>query len=128
MSARAASRGAQSAKSALEPSPNGAPLNREEAASVYAIIRHNVRTYQSAGVIEVIKGKQNAEAALKKFEGNQDSSDRHEGWRFFIEKTEMKAGTDPGEATSRRQADLDNRETKAQLDNDALIDRQRSSK
>jgi hypothetical protein len=112
----------------LKPSPNGAPLNREEAASVYAIIRHNVRTYQSAGVIEVIKGKQNAEAALKKFEVNQGSSDRHEGWRYFIEKTEMKAGTDPSEATSRRQADLDNRETKAQLDNDALIDRQRSSK
>jgi hypothetical protein len=79
-------------------------------------------------VVEVIKGKQNAEAALKKFEGSQGSSDRHEGWRYFIEKSEMKAGTDPAEATSRRQADLDNRETKAQLDNDALVDRQRSSK
>jgi len=108
--------------------PNGASLTREEAITAYAIIRHNVRTYQSAGVVEVIKGKQNAETALKKFEDGQDSTDRHEGWRYFLEKTEMKAGTDPAEATHRRQADLDNRETKAQLDTDALVDRQRSSK
>jgi hypothetical protein len=109
-------------------SHNGATLTREESTSAYAIIRHNVRTYQSAGVVEVIKGKQNAELAQKKFEEGQGSTDRHEGWRYFIEKTEMKAGTDPAEATHRRQAELDNRETKAQLDTDALVDRQRASK
>lgn len=108
--------------------PNGALLTREEANTSYVLIRHNVRTYQSAGVVEVIKGKQNAEAALKKFEEAQGSSDRHEGWRYFLEKTAMKPGTDPAEATHRRQADLDNRETKAQLDNDALIDRQKASR
>jgi hypothetical protein len=108
--------------------PNGAPLTREEAITVYAIIRHNVRTYQSAGVVEVVKGKQSAEIAQKKFEESQGSSDRHEGWRYFIEKTELKAGTDPAEATHRRQTDLESRETKAQLDTDALVDRQKASR
>ena len=79
----------------------------------YAIIRHNIRTYQSAGVIAVIRGKQNAELQLKKFEDSQDSSDRHEGWRYLIDKTDLKAGTDPGEATRHRQAELDARELKA---------------
>ena len=79
----------------------------------YAIIRHNVRTYRSAGVIAVIAGKQSAELQLKKFEASQDSSDRHEGWRYFIEKTDLKAGTDPAEATQHRQDELEGRESKA---------------
>ena len=40
---------------------------------------------------------------MKKFEDSQDSSDRREGWRYFIEKTDLKAGTDPTEATMRNQ-------------------------
>jgi len=80
----------------------------------YAIIRHNIRTYRSAGVIAVIRGKQNAESELKKFEDSQDSSDRHEGWRYFIEKIALKAGTDPAAATQHRQAELEGRELKAQ--------------
>jgi hypothetical protein len=64
-------------------------------------------------VVAVIKGKQSAESELKNFEDYQDSSDRHEGWRYFIEKTSLKAGTDPAEATQRRQAELDGRESKA---------------
>lgn len=61
----------------------------------------------------MIKGKQSAESELKNFENYQDSSDRHGGWRYFIEKTSLKAGTDPAEATQRRQAELDGRESKA---------------
>jgi len=64
-------------------------------------------------VIAVIRGKQNAESQLNKFEDSQDSSDRHEGWRYFIEKTDLKAGTDPAEATQHRQAELEGRESKA---------------
>jgi hypothetical protein len=79
----------------------------------YAIIRHNVRTYRSGGVLVVVSGRYNAEAELKKFEDSQGSSDRHEGWRYFIEKTSLTVGTDPLEATQRRQAELDGRETKA---------------
>ncbi len=50
---------------------------------------------------------------MKKFENNQSSADRHEGWRYFLEKTNLKAGTDPAEATVLRQAELETRESKA---------------
>jgi hypothetical protein len=65
-----------------------------------------------------VKGKQNAKLQLKKFEDAQDSSDRHEGWRYFIEKTDLKAGTDPAEATLHRQAELEGRESKALQETD----------
>lgn len=64
----------------------------------------------------VITGKHNAESEVKQLEASQDPSDRHEGWRFFIEKTDLHAGTDPAEATRRRQADLEVRESKALQD------------
>lgn len=99
---------------------NGLSLTRDETSSSYAIIRHNVRTYRSAGVVEVVRGKQNAELALKKLEAAQGSTDQHEGWRYFIEKTEMKAGTDPEEATDLRQAELETRESKAQEETPAF--------
>jgi hypothetical protein len=92
---------------------NGFLLTHNDSSSSYAIIRHNVRTYRSDGVIAVIRGRQNAESELKKFEDAQDSSDRHEGWRYLIDKTDLKAGTDPAEATLHRQAELERRESKA---------------
>ncbi len=79
----------------------------------YAIIRHNIRTYLSAGVMAVIRGKQGAELRLKEYENSQDSSDRQEGWRYFIERIDLKAGTDPVEATKHRQVELEGRESKA---------------
>jgi len=92
---------------------NGLFLTRDNITASYAIIRHNIRTYQSAGVLAVVRGKQSAASELKKFEDSQDSSDRHEGWRYFVEKTDLQAGTDPVEATQRRQAELERRESKA---------------
>jgi len=80
------------------------------------VIRHNVRTYESAGVVEVVKGRTNAESVLKRFEEEQGSSDRHEGWRYFLEKTTLKAGTNPAQATELRQAELESRESKATQD------------
>jgi hypothetical protein len=97
----------------LDPVPNGLFLTKDDLSGSYAIIRHNVRTYRSAGVVEVVRGKQTAESEVKKLEGIQDPSDRHEGWRYFIEKTDQKAGTDPTEATHRRQEALEVRESKA---------------
>lgn len=91
----------------------GFSLTRDEQNASYAIIRHNVRTYRSDGVVEVVRGKQNAELILKKLETSQHPPDRHEGWRYFIEKTDQKAGTNPTEATHRRQAELEVRESKA---------------
>ena len=88
-------------------------MTRDHLTASYVIVRHNIRTYQSAGVLAVVRGKHSAESELKKFESSQDSSDRHEGWRYFIEETNLKAGTDPAEATQRRQAELEGRESKA---------------
>jgi len=80
-----------------------------------------VRTYRSAGVVEVVRGKQNAESAVKKFEESQSSSDHHEGWRYFLEKTELKVGTQPAEATHLRQVELETRETKATEETNTLL-------
>ncbi|HET9406094.1 MAG TPA: hypothetical protein VFO39_02550 [Candidatus Sulfotelmatobacter sp.] len=88
-------------------------MTREELTASYAIIRHNVRTYRSAGIVEVVKGKQLAESTLQKLEACQESSDHHQGWRYFIERTDQKPGIDPVEATQRRQQELEVRETKA---------------
>ena len=92
--------------------PNGHFLTHEETSTAFAIILHNVRTYRSAGVVAVVQGRRNAESALKEFQSAQNSSDHHEGWRYFFEKTELTPGTDPAEATHRRQADLERREEK----------------
>ena len=94
----------------------GAHLTQEELKASYVVIRHNVRTYESGGVVEVVKGRTNAESTLKNFEAEQSPSDRHEGWRYFLEKSTLKAGTDPAEATELRQAELERRETKATQD------------
>jgi hypothetical protein len=91
-------------------------LTNEELKACYVVIRHNVRTYESGGVVEVVRGRPNAESTLKKFESEQSPADRHEGWRYFLEKSTIKAGTDPAEATELRQAELESRESKAVQD------------
>jgi hypothetical protein len=63
-------------------------------------------------VIAVIRNKRKAEERLKEFQEAQTSSDRHEGWRYFLELTTLAAGTDPAEATNLRQAELELRESK----------------
>jgi hypothetical protein len=94
-------------------------LTREELSRSYAIIRHNIRTYRSAGVVKVVKGKQHAESTLQKIEACQDSSDLSEGWRYFLEKTDQKPGIDPVEATQQRQVELEVRESKAMRENNS---------
>ena len=79
----------------------------------YAIIRHNVRTYRSDGVVGVVKGEQNAKLAVQELQACQSSEDHHAGWRYFLEQSELKAGTDPAHATDVRQAELERRESKA---------------
>lgn len=88
-------------------------MTRDESKASYAVIRHNVRTYESGGVVEIVKGLQSAESTMKEFEAGQTSEDRHVGWRYFLEKTKLTAGTDPTEATHLRQAELENRESEA---------------
>ena len=97
----------------FEVSSYGFLLTRDELSASYAIIRHNVRTYRSAGVVQVVKGKQLAESTVQDLEACQDSSDHYQGWRYFIEKTDQKPGIDPAEATQQRQEELEVRESKA---------------
>ena len=61
----------------------------------------------------MVSGRHNAESEVKKLEDFQESSDRQEGWRYLIDRTELKAGTDAAEATQHRQAELEARESKA---------------
>ena len=75
-------------------------------------------------MVEVLKGRQNAETNLKKLEQCQSSTDRHEGWRYFFEKTDLKPGTDPARATSLRQTELETRESKALQEPPALFARE----
>lgn len=64
-------------------------------------------------MVEVIKGKQNAETAVKQIEDGQSTEDRHAGWRYFPEKTVIRPGTSPVEATNLRQKELELRESEA---------------
>ena len=86
---------------------------RDESKAAYAIIRYNVRTYESGGVMAVLKGKSGAEIMVSQIEREQRPEDRHEGWRYFIEKTDLKPGMDPQEATNLRQSRLEVRESEA---------------
>jgi len=86
---------------------------RDESKGSFAIILHNIRTYESGGVMAVIRGKESAETILKQFEQSQSSDDRHTGWRYFLEKTDLRAGMDPVEATNLRQSRLEMRESQA---------------
>ncbi len=79
----------------------------------FAVIRYNLRTYESGGVMAVIRGRESAESILKQFEKSQSSEDRHIGWRYFLEKTDLRPGMDPAEATSLRQTRLEIRESQA---------------
>jgi hypothetical protein len=67
-------------------------------------------------VLVVVTGRRKAESELKMFEDSQDSADRHDGWRYFLEKTDLMAGMDPIKATQQRQLKLEERESKALQD------------
>ncbi|HZR57796.1 MAG TPA: hypothetical protein VFA74_13055 [Terriglobales bacterium] len=91
---------------------------QDDSKACFAIIRHNVRTYESGGVVAVIKGRTAAENILSQQEKGQGSEDRHAGWRYFLEKTDLRPGMDPTEATNLRQTRLEVRESEAQESSD----------
>ena len=76
----------------------------------FALIRFNRDTYESGGVIAVVKGRSAAEKVLRNFEWGQDDKDHQAGWRFFLEETELEPGMDAAKATIVRQEQLDRRE------------------
>ena len=67
-------------------------------------------------MLVVVTGRHKAESELKKFEASQESLDRQDGWRYFLEKTDLMAGMDPLIATQQRQSILEERELKALRD------------
>jgi hypothetical protein len=82
-----------------------------ESKASFAIIRYNWRTYESGGVMEVVKGRENANLAIKRLANTQEKEDWNRGWRYFAEVTDLKPGMDPGKATNLRQVRLDLRES-----------------
>ena len=88
-------------------------MKKADSAVSFAVIRHNVRTYASGGVVDIVRGRQDAEAAMKRIEVQQSPEDWHTGWRYFLETTLLKAGMDPKEATHLRQKELEGRESEA---------------
>jgi hypothetical protein len=85
----------------------------DKSESSFAVIRFNERTYQSAGVVAVIRGIEAAHSALNDFDWCQSQEDRRVGWRYFLEETDLRPGMDPGKATKLRQVRFDLQESQA---------------
>jgi hypothetical protein len=79
----------------------------------FAIIRFNSRTYESGGVVAVVKAHAVAEHLLRDYEFGQSDQDRHNGWRYFLEETDLLPGMSADEATKLRQARLERRESES---------------
>jgi hypothetical protein len=79
----------------------------DKSESSLAIVRFNERTYQSGGVVAVIKGTEAAQKTLNDFDWCQSEENRRAGWRYFLEKTDLPPGMDPEKATTLRQVRLD---------------------
>jgi hypothetical protein len=73
----------------------------------FAVVRFNGRTYQSGGVVAVIKGIKVAQRTLDEFDWGQSDDNRRTGWRYFLEETDLRPGMDPEKATKLRQVRLD---------------------
>ena len=73
----------------------------------FAVVRFNERTYQSGGVVAIIKGVEAAKRTLANFDRCQSEENRREGWRYFLEKTDLRPGMDPEKATKLRQVRFD---------------------
>jgi hypothetical protein len=78
----------------------------------FAIVRYNHRTYHSGGVVAVVKGHAAAEKLLSDFDGSLGAQDRREGWRYFLEETDLAPGIEAEKATRIRQTRLDREDCK----------------
>ena len=79
----------------------------------FAVILFNERTYRPGGVMAVVKGIESGQRTLNDFEWSQSQEDRHAGWRYFLEETDLQPGIDPAKATKLRQLRLDLQESQA---------------
>jgi hypothetical protein len=79
----------------------------DKSESSFAVVRFNGRTYQSGGVVAVIKGIEVAQRTLDELDWCQSEENRRAGWRYFLEKTDLQPGMDPEKATTLRQVRFD---------------------
>jgi hypothetical protein len=79
--------------------------------SSFAVVRFNERTYQSGGVVAVIKGIKVAQRTLDDFNWCESEENRSAGWRYFLEETDLRPGMDPEKATQLRQVRFDLQES-----------------
>jgi hypothetical protein len=84
---------------------------QDESKACFAVVRYNFRTYAAGGVMAIVKGRVSAQSMITQFEAGQSAEDRQEGWRYFLEKTDLRAGMNPEEATNERQTRMDVRES-----------------
>jgi hypothetical protein len=77
----------------------------------FAVVRFNEQTYQSGGVVAVVCGIEAAQKTLNDCGLQQSEQNRMAGWRYFLEKTNLRAGMDPEKATKLRQMKLDLQES-----------------
>jgi hypothetical protein len=61
----------------------------DKSESSFAVVRFNRRTYQSGGVVAVIKGIKVALKNSRRFRLVSERGDRRVGWRYFLEKTDL---------------------------------------
>ena len=83
----------------------------DKSESFFAVVRFNEQTYQSGGVVAVIKGTEAAERTLNDFDWCQSEENRRAGWCYFLEETNLRPGMDPEKATKLRQVRLDLQES-----------------
>jgi hypothetical protein len=89
----------------------------------FAVVRFNERTYQSGGVVAVIKGIEAAQRSLNDFDWCQSEEHRWAGWRYFLEETDPRPGMDLERATTLRQVRLDLQETEPSCSRDNALAR-----
>ena len=80
--------------------------------SSFAIVRYNHRTFQSGGVVAVVRGQAAAQKLLLAFQGSQGEENSHAGWRYFLEETDLAPGMEADKATKVRQARLDRQDSR----------------
>jgi hypothetical protein len=84
---------------------------RDKSKASFAVVRFNEQTYESGGVVAVVQGIEAAQKALTACGLQQSEQNRMAGWRYFLEKTNLRAGMDPEKATKLRQMKLDLQES-----------------
>jgi len=85
----------------------------DKSESSFAVVQFNERTYQAGGVAAVIKGIEAAQRTLNDFDWCQSGENRKAGWRYFLEETDLRPGTDPEKAAALRQVRLDLQESQS---------------